>query len=160
MQIAKNAVVTIDYTLTDEAGEVVDTSQGREPLSYIQGTGSIIPGLESALEGKAAGDSLEVSIPPEQAYGPRQDALVVQVPRERFESADEVKPGMQFQTQTESGVQVITVVAVDGENVTVDANHPLAGATLNFAVSVVGVRDATAEELEHGHVHEAGAHGH
>lgn len=160
MQIAKNTVVTIDYTLTDDDGDVVDTSQGREPLSYIQGVGSIIPGLESALEGKSTGDSLEVTIPPEQAYGARQDTLVAQVPRDRFESADQLQPGMQFQTQTESGIQVITVVGIDGDTVTVDANHPLAGATLNFAVSIVGVRDATTEELEHGHVHGAGGHEH
>jgi FKBP-type peptidyl-prolyl cis-trans isomerase SlyD len=160
MQIIKKSVVMIDYTLTDDAGAVVDTSEGREPLSYIQGSGNIIPGLESALEGKSAGDSLRVSIPPEEGYGVRQDSLMAQVPRDRFESAGELTVGMQFQTQAESGIQVVTVVEVDDDTVTVDANHPLAGSALNFEVSVVGVRDATPEELEHGHVHGPEAHGH
>lgn len=160
MQIAEKTVVIIDYTLTDDAGAVVDTSEGHEPLSYIQGSGNIIPGLESALEGKSVGDSLRVSIPPEEGYGVRQDSLIAQAPRDRFESADQLTVGMQFQTKAESGIQVVTVVEVDDDTVTVDANHPLAGSTLNFEVSVVAVRDATAEELEHGHVHDPEDHGH
>lgn len=160
MQIAKHKVVTIEYTLTDAEGEVVDTSDGREPFSYIQGTSSVIPGLESALEGRSTGDTLSVSIAPEDGYGPRQDALMAKVPRDRFESAGNLEVGMQFQTQGESGIQVVTIVGLDEETVTVDANHPLAGATLNFDISVVDVRDANADELSHGHVHGPEGHEH
>ncbi|HQU15274.1 MAG: peptidylprolyl isomerase [Chromatiales bacterium 21-64-14] len=160
MQIAKHKVVTIEYTLTDAAGEVVDTSDGREPFSYIQGTSSVIPGLEAALEGHSTGDTLSVSILPEDGYGLRQEALTATVPRERFESDGNLEVGMQFQTEGESGLQVVTIVDLDEDSVTVDANHPLAGATLNFDVAVVDVRDASPEELSHGHVHGPEGHAH
>ncbi len=160
MQIVKHKVVTIDYTLTDEEGKVLDTSKDSEPLSYIQGIGNLIPGLESALEGKQAGDALNVSVPPEQGYGERDDKLLVSVPRERFDEAGNVEVGMRFQAPTESGMRVVTVVGIEEENVTVDANHPLAGETLNFDVKVVEVRDATEEEIGHGHVHGPGEHEH
>lgn len=160
MQIAKHKVVTIDYTLTDQHGSVIDSSRGDEPLAYIQGTGNIIPGLENALEGKAAGDAVSVSIPPEEGYGPRQDELRQAVPRERFDTEEQIEVGMRFQTMSEQGMQVVTVVAVDADHVTIDANHPLAGETLNFDVTIVEVRDATEEELEHGHVHGPGGHHH
>lgn len=153
MQISANKVVAIDYTLTNNQGEVIDSSNGRGPLAYLQGHGNIIPGLETALEGKAVGESLQVTIAPADAYGERDDALTQAVPRQMFENADEIQIGMQFQTMSEHGPHVVTVVAVDAENVTVDANHPLAGETLNFDVTVVEVRDASAEELDHGHVH-------
>ncbi|HKK14936.1 MAG TPA: peptidylprolyl isomerase [Gammaproteobacteria bacterium] len=160
MEVAKHKVVTIDYTLTDAEGSVIDSSQGREPLAYIHGVGSIIPGLESALEGKSSGESLQVSIPPEQAYGERDDNLLQAVPKDRFEGAGELQTGMQFQAQSEAGTQVVTVVAVEDDTVTVDANHPLAGVTLNFDVAVVDVREATEEELSHGHVHGPEGHEH
>jgi FKBP-type peptidyl-prolyl cis-trans isomerase SlyD len=160
MQIAKQKVVTIDYTLTDEQGDVIDTSQGDEPLVYIQGSGSMIPGLEAALEGKSAGDSLKVTIPPEQGYGPRDEELVHVVPRERFPADAEISEGMQFEAQGADGAHEVTVVGVDDKNVTVDANHPLAGMTLAFDVKVIEVRDATADELKHGHVHGPGGHHH
>ncbi len=160
MQIAKDAVVTIDYTLTDEEGTVLDSSEGHEPLAYIHGVGNIIPGLERALEGRSAGDSLKVSVQPEDGYGERNDALTQVVPRERFELDDEIAVGMQFHTPTSGGMQVVTVVAVEGDEVTVDANHPLAGVTLNFDVTVAEVRPATPEELSHGHVHGPGGHDH
>ena len=153
MQISANKVVSIEYTLTNDQGDVIDTSSGRAPLDYLQGHGNIIPGLENALEGKTAGDSLKVSIAPADGYGERDDALTQAVPRQMFENADEVQVGMQFQTMSEHGPHVVTVVSVDAENVTVDANHPLAGENLNFDVTVVSVRDASAEELDHGHVH-------
>jgi FKBP-type peptidyl-prolyl cis-trans isomerase SlyD len=156
MQVAKNTVVTIDYTLTNPAGEVLDSSRGGEPLSYLHGTGGIIPGLESALDGKSPGDALRAVVPPEQAYGPRKDAMVQAVPRERFQGAPQVEPGMQFQANTPQGPRTVTVVAADDQNVTVDANHPLAGVTLTFDVKVVDVRDATAEEVAHGHAHGPG----
>lgn len=161
MQVDKHKVVTIDYTVKDEEGTVIDSSSGGEPLAYIHGTGNLIPGLESALEGKTKGEEVNAAVPPEQAYGERDDALLQAIPRDRFETGEqELHPGMRFQAQSEQGAQVVTVVDVSDEEVTVDANHPLAGATLNFEVKVVDVRDATAEELEHGHVHGPGGHHH
>ncbi len=160
MQISANMVVSIDYTLTDDQGTVIDSSEGRGPLAYIQGIGNIIPGLERALEGKSQGDSLKVSIAPEDGYGERSDDLTQAVPKQMFEGNDEIQVGMQFQTMTEHGPQVVTVVAVDDEHVTVDGNHPLAGENLNFDVTVVDIREASAEELEHGHVHGPEGHDH
>lgn len=139
MKIAENAAVSIHYTLTNEAGEVLDSSQGQEPLDYIHGSGQIIPGLEAALEGKQVGDTLQVTIAPEDAYGPRHEELIQPVPREAFEGVEDIEPGMQFQAQSEEGVQLVTVAAVDETTVTVDANHPLAGETLHFDVEVTSV---------------------
>ncbi len=154
MPISKHDVVTMNYTLTDQEGRIIDTTEGGEPFSYLHGVGSIIPGLEQALEGKSPGDRVSVSIPPEQAYGERNEALIQVVPKDRFEGVDEVEVGMQFQTPTESGnVRIVTVIDVEGEDVTIDANHPLAGVTLNFDVTVLNVRPATPEEISHGHVH-------
>lgn len=158
MRIAKNAVVSIDYTLTDNDGSVLDRSREGEPLAYLHGAGNIIPGLEEALEGKAAGDQLQVSVPPEKAYGRRVEELRHKVPRKMFDTKGEIKPGMRFHANGENGTHTVTVTAVDSEHVTVDANHPMAGKTLNFDVRVVTVRDATREELTHGHVH--GPHDH
>jgi len=160
MEIAKDKVVTIDYTLTGEQGQVLDTSDGREPLSYLHGAGNIIPGLENALEGKAAGDQLTVSVPPDQGYGQRDERMVQTVPRGAFAGVPNVAPGMQFQANTNGGPRIITVRDVRDDQVTIDANHPLAGATLNFDVNVKQVRDATPEELAHGHVHGPGGHEH
>ncbi|MCS4503534.1 peptidylprolyl isomerase [Arhodomonas aquaeolei] len=154
MQISKDKVVAIDYTLKDNDGEVLDASPEGQPLQYLHGAGNIIPGLENALEGKAAGDDVSVTVEPAEAYGERDDRLQQEVPMEMFQGVDKVEPGMRFQAQTQAGTQVVTVAAVDGETVTVDANHPLAGQTLNFEVKVSEVREATNEELEHGHIHE------
>lgn len=157
MKIAKNSVVTINYTLTDEGGEVLDTSKGREPLSYIQGLGNIIPGLESSLDGRAIGDKFKISIQPADAYGDRDESRVVKVDRDRFAGVDDLEVGMQFRAEGGSGgSQVVTVTAVEQDTVTVDANHPLAGKTLNFDVEVMGVREATPDEISHGHVHGPG----
>jgi FKBP-type peptidyl-prolyl cis-trans isomerase SlyD len=139
---------------------VLDSSQGREPLAYLHGAGNIIPGLESALEGKNEGDQLNVQIPPDQAYGQRDERMVQPVPRTAFQGVADIQPGMQFQANTNAGPRLITVVGVEGDQVTVDANHPLAGATLNFDVTIRNVRDATSEEKSHGHVHGAGGHQH
>lgn len=139
MKIAENAAVSIHYTLTNDAGEVLDSSQGQEPLDYVHGGGQIIPGLEAALEGKEAGDTLQVTIAPEDGYGPRHEELIQPVPREAFEGVEDIEPGMQFQAQSEQGVQLVTVTAVDDTTVTVDANHPLAGETLHFDVEVASV---------------------
>ena len=160
MQIAKNTVAKIDYTLTDPNGQVIDSSQGREPLAYLHGASNIIPGLESALEGKAAGDVVNVTVPPEQGYGAHDPKLVQPVPRSNFQGVADIQPGMQFEARTPDGARIVKVVAVDEQNVTVDANHPLAGMPLKFDVTVKEVRDATQEEVQHGHVHGVGGHQH
>lgn len=161
MQIAKNTVVTIDYHLTDPQGQVLDSSRGKQPLAYLHGVGGIIPGLETALNGKSAGDTLSVTIPPEQAYGVKNPQMVQDVPRSAFQGVADIQPGMQFQAQGPQGqVQIVTVVKVTPDTVTIDANHPLAGVTLNFDVTVVSVREATPEEISHGHVHGPGGHHH
>lgn len=156
MHVAKDKVVTIDYTLTGAGGELLDSSQGGEPLSYLHGAGGMIPGLEIALEGKAAGEAVKAVVPPDQAYGQKDPSLVQPVPRDRFPDVPDIRPGMQFTAQGKSGSRVVTVVGVDDSNVTIDANHPLAGQTLNFDVKVVDVRDATSEEISHGHAHGPG----
>lgn len=160
MQIGKNSVVSIHYTLTDPTGTVIDSSQGRDALPYLHGAGNIIPGLENALLGKAKGDNIKVVIQPEQGYGVKNDKLIQRVPKTAFQGVPEVKVGMQFQAQGPQGTQVVRVVDVSGDNVTVDANHPLAGVTLHFDVTVDNVRPATPEEIAHGHVHGPGGHHH
>jgi FKBP-type peptidyl-prolyl cis-trans isomerase SlyD len=161
MRIAKDTVVSMDYTLTGPAGNVIDSSQGRQPLVYMQGAGNIIPGLERELEGKSAGDQIKVTIPAVQAYGERDDRMIQAVPRDAFKGVPDVKPGMQFQAQAPNGAaRVVTVTKVEGDQITVDANHPLAGMPLTFDVKVVDVRDATAEEKQHGHAHGPGGQHH
>ncbi len=161
MQIANNTVVTIDYTLTDSSGHVLDSSEGTDGFAYLHGANNIIPGLENALSGHKAGDTLNVSIEPEDAYGQRDEEKIISVPRERFENADSIEVGMHFHTQSEHGdAQVVRVVDVSDEAITIDGNHPLAGATLTFDVSVKDVREATQEELDHGHVHGPEGHHH
>jgi len=153
MQIAKNTVVDIHYTLKDDAGETLDSSDGRDPLAFLQGSGNIIKGLESALEGKTAGDKLDVVIEPEDGYGVHRPEAVQQAPKSAFEGIDNLAVGLQLQAQTEGGVIPVTVTAIGADTVTVDANHTLAGVRLHFSVSVENVRAATEEEISHGHVH-------
>jgi FKBP-type peptidyl-prolyl cis-trans isomerase SlyD len=161
MLIAQDKVVLIHYTLTDDAGKVLDSSSGGEPLAYLHGQGNIIPGLEKALDGKQAGDKLNVRVEPAEGYGVRDDALVQQVPRRAFGGAQSVQAGMQFHAQSAQGqTRVVTVTRIQGDMVTVDGNHPLAGEVLNFDVEVAEVREPTGEELEHGHVHGPGGHHH
>ena len=161
MLISRDKVVRFDYTLTDDSAEVLDSSEGGEPLTYLHGSGSIIPGLESALEGKRAGESLSVRIAAVDAYGERDEDLVQSVPREMFEDSDSIQVGMQFQSGDPDGeTRIVTVVDADTASITVDGNHPLAGVPLNFAVTIVDVRDASSEELAHGHVHGPGGHHH
>lgn len=159
MQINKHKVVGINYVLKDDAGVILDQSKDGQPLYYIQGIGNLIPGLEEELEGKAAGDVLNVSIAPEKAYGIKNEELIQQVPLEAF-GGQEVKPGMQFTANNGDNQYNVVVTAVSDSNVTVDANHPLAGATLHFDVEVKDVREATSDELDHGHVHGPGGHAH
>ena len=161
MQIGKNKVVTIEYTLKNDDGEVIDSSVGGEPLAYIHNSGHIIAGLESALDGKTAGDSLSVRIAPEDAYGLRNVALTQVLPRSAFEGVDSLEVGMQFHgADAEGNTQLVTITAIEGDDITIDGNHPLADQHLNFDVEVKDVRDATAEELDHGHVHGPGGHHH
>lgn len=160
MNIAPNTVATIHYTLTDGNGNLIESSQGGEPLAYIHGIGAIVPGLEAALDGKAAGDTLRVTLPPAAAYGEHDEALVQMLPRQLFNELDELEVGMRFRAQSEAGPVILTIIDLDGQTVTVDGNHPLAGVTLNFDVAVLNVRAATREELEHGHPHGPEGHGH
>lgn len=154
MQISQNTVASIDYKLTDGDGQVLDTSEGREPLTYLHGAGNLIPGLESALEGSAPGEEVSVTVDPSEGYGERDENLIQQVPKSAFEGVEQIEAGMRFQATDEQGQgRVVTVTGVQDEEVTVDANHPLAGVPLNFDVNVVEVREASAEEIEHGHVH-------
>jgi FKBP-type peptidyl-prolyl cis-trans isomerase SlyD len=157
--IQNDSVVNFNYTLTNAAGEVLDKSQG-EPLVYLHGAHNIVPGLENAMLGKQVGDKFKVTVEPEEAYGEYQAEMVQEVPRNMFQGVDDIQAGMQFQAQTDDGVQVVTVKDVTPELVIVDANHPLAGQALTFDVEVVAIRVATAEELEHGHAHGVGGHHH
>lgn len=156
MQITKNTVAAIHYTLRDNEGTVIDSSEGRDPLNYLHGAGNLIPGMEEGLEGKAAGEKVNLQIEPEKGYGEKDENLIQQVPRSAFGEQD-VKPGMRFSTN-QGGV--VTVTDVGQESITVDGNHPLAGVPLNFDVEIVEVRTATEEEVSHGHVHGANGHQH
>ncbi len=160
MNAAQNSVVLMDYTVKDDEGNVIDSSTGNEPLAFIVGQGNIIPGLEREFLGKKKGDAFSVRIKPEDAYGEKDDSLVEVVPRSQFGGVKNLQVGMQLQAQTDDDVMVVTVVKLTDAEVTVDANHPLAGKSLNFDVKVVDVRAATAEELAHGHVHGVGGHHH
>lgn len=152
--IGDNVVVSIHYKLTNNAGDLLDSSEGGQPLSYLHGVGNLIPGLEKELQGKSAGTSMQVSVAPEEAYGPVHDALIETVPREAFQGVATIEPGMAFEAASQDGQsRRIVVTEVNGDEITVDGNHPLAGVELNFDVEVVEVRDATPEEIAHGHVH-------
>lgn len=160
MKIEGNKVVSIDYTLKDDDGNIVDTSDGAEPLVYLHGASNIIPGLESELVGKAVGEELSVRVPPEQGYGVRDDAKKQAVPKAMF-GDEEIKVGAQYHAAGPDGQHLtVTVIDVGDEEITVDANHPLAGFHLNFDVKVVDIREATQEEIDHGHVHGPGGHNH
>ncbi len=160
MEVTADRVVTIHYTLKDDGGAVLDSSAGGEPLAYIQGHGNLVAGLEKALEGQEDGAKLAVDVTPAEGYGIRDEKLIQRVPKRSLQGAGQIKKGMQFQARTEDGMRLFTVAAIIGDMVTLDGNHPLADQTLHFDVQIVGVREATAEELEHGHVHGAGGHHH
>ena len=160
MKIAENKVALIDYTLRDNDGEMIDSSEGAGPLAYLHGAGNIVEGLEEALIGKKAGDKVKASIEPAKAYGERYEDMKQEVPKELFGGVENIEVGMQFQSETDEGPVLVTVMAISEEMVTVDGNHPLAGVHLNFDVTVRQVREPTAEELEHGHVHGEGGHQH
>jgi len=161
MKITQNKVATLSYTLKNDNDDILDRADENQPFLYMHGTGGIIAGLEKALEEKAVGDNFNVSILPEDAYGVRDDKLTEEVPRNMFEGiADEnLVAGAQFHAQTAHGTQIITIAGVEGDTVSIDANHPLAGETLHFDVAVLDIRDATEEEIAHGHPHAAGGCG-
>lgn len=156
MQISKHSVASIHYTLTNSQGEILDSSAGREPLTYLHGAGNLIPGMEAGLEGKVKGNKFDLKIAPEQGYGVKDDKMVQKMPRTNFPT-QKIEVGMQFQTNRGS---VVTVTEVGLDSVTIDGNHPLAGVELHFAVEVMEVRLATADEIAHGHVHGPGGHHH
>ena len=152
MTIKKNSAVSFHYVLTNDEGQQLDSSTGKDPLSYLHGAGNIIPGLESALEGKTIGDSMSVAVEAADGYGEIQLELIQEVPRGSFQGVDRIEVGMQFEAQTGNGDSIpVTVTAITDESITVDGNHPLAGKNLNFDVSIEAVRDATQEELDQGH---------
>jgi FKBP-type peptidyl-prolyl cis-trans isomerase SlyD len=160
MLVAEKSVVSIHYTLKNDAGEVLDSSVGQSPLAYLHGASNIIPGLENALVGKTVGDKLDVSVTAEEGYGPIREELVQKVPHDNFQGIDNVEVGMQFMAQAPWGEQPVTVVEVEEDGITLDGNHPLAGQNLHFAVEVVEVREASEEEVTHGHAHGEGGHHH
>ncbi|WP_354624649.1 peptidylprolyl isomerase [Psychromonas sp. MME2] len=164
MKVKNDLVVAIHFGVAEVDGHALDSTENGAPLEFIQGTHYLVPGLEAELEGKAVGDKFDVTLQPEQAYGVFREDLVQQVPRSLFEGVDEIQVGMTFHAETDQGTRTVEVTAVDAENVSIDANHPLAGMTLQFVGEVVSIREATAEELAHGHIHQAGSscggHGH
>jgi FKBP-type peptidyl-prolyl cis-trans isomerase SlyD len=161
MKIGKNTVVSIDYTLKDDAGEVLDSSQGGEPLTYLHGHGQIVDGLERALEGKGVGENVKVAVPPKEGYGERNNAKVLKIERSRLPTDVAPEVGMQLAAEGPKGEVVpLWVTAIVGEEVTLDGNHPMAGKTLHFTVDVRGVREASKDEMHHGHVHGPGGHHH
>lgn len=159
MQIADNHVVTLHYQVKTQDGDLIDESSSSEPLAFIQGSHYMIVGLEDALYGKQKGDKFELTVAPDKGYGQRQDQLVQEVPANMFEGM-EIEVGMSFRATTDQGEQSVIIIDKDDETVTVDGNHPLSGMTLLFDVSIEDVREATSEEVAHGHVHGEGGCGH
>lgn len=154
MKIARDSVVAIHYTLTNDGGETLDSSAGSDPLNYLHGHGGLISGLEKELEGRGAGDSFKADIAPADAYGEHDPQMIQEVPLEALAQIENLAVGMQIQSQAPDGqVQVLLVEAIGAETATLNANHPLAGETLHFDVTVAEVRAATEEELAHGHAH-------
>ncbi|PQO47059.1 peptidylprolyl isomerase [Blastopirellula marina] len=162
MKVAKNTVVSIAYTLKDEDGNVLDTADAAEPLAYLHGFGNLIAGMEKALDDRDAGETFEVVIPPEEAYGAFDDDLVWEIDKDQFsEDLGDIEVGSQFVLETEDDQVLVTVAEIKEDFVIVDGNHELADETLYFNITVLDVREATAEELEHGHAHGPGsAHDH
>lgn len=160
MKITKNTVVSLDYTLKNNDGTVLDSSAGREPLVYLHGVGALIPGLENKLEGLEANAALNVTIQPEDGYGKRSEELIHKVSKAGFQGDEEMQVGMQVQLDTENGPMIATIAGIEGEEVTLDLNHPLADEILHFDVEIKDVRSATEDEISHGHVHGVGGHHH
>ncbi|MEJ2299145.1 MAG: peptidylprolyl isomerase [Gammaproteobacteria bacterium] len=154
MIVDNNRVVSIAFTLTDGDGKTLDATQPGKPLDYLHGAENLLPGLEQALAGKEVGDSLTVTIAPEEGFGTVNPDLIQKVPAAAFQGVEKIEPGMAFEAKGPGGeVEKVVVEAVEGDQVRINANHPLAGVTLNFDVTVVAVREADEEEIAHGHVH-------
>ncbi|WP_286234871.1 FKBP-type peptidyl-prolyl cis-trans isomerase [Thalassotalea sediminis] len=160
MKIAPNKVVILHYAVSDSEDTLIDSSYDHQPLAVIHGTGYLIPGLEEALTDHKAGDKFEVEVAAENAYGERHDGFVQTVPKSLFQGIEDLDVGTQLRATTDEGEQTVIVIDVQDEEITVDGNHPLAGIDLKFDVEIIEVREATAEELEHGHVHSEGGCGH
>jgi FKBP-type peptidyl-prolyl cis-trans isomerase SlyD len=160
MKIAKNNVVVMHYAVSDSEGTLIDSSYEDKPMAIIQGVGYLIPGLDDALIDHQAGDKFEVAVACDQAYGERHDDYVQTVPREVLAGVEDLALGTQLRATTDDGEQTVIVIDVQDDVITVDGNHPLSGLDLSFDVEVIEVREATAEELEHGHVHAEGGCGH
>lgn len=160
MQVAKDTVVSFHYTLTDDTGAQIDSSREAEPLAILQGHGSLIAGVEKALDGKAVGDRFDVTVSPEEGYGLRDESRTQRVPKKYFQDGDRLKPGMVTMLRSQQGMHQVTVIKVGATVIDIDANHPLAGKTLKFDIEITGVREASPEELAHGHVHGPGGHHH
>lgn len=158
MQAQQDNVVSIHYVLRDSEGETIDQSAEGQPLAYLHGHSNIVPGLEKAIEGAGQDEEIKATVTPEEGYGEYREEMVQKVSREAFQGVDELSPGMSFQADSDAGPMIVTIKEVEGDEVTVDGNHLLAGQTLDFTVNVVDVREATSEELEHGHVHDGTAH--
>ena len=157
MTIAENKVVTLEFTVKNaETGDLIETSEGSEPLVYLHGFNNLVPGLEAELAGKTVGDSYDVTVSPEEGYGVRDESLVQDVPKEAFQGIEKVEVGMEFQADSPNGPVVVEVTKIEGDTVTVDSNHPLAGVTLGFSGVIEEIREATDSELEHGHIHGPG----
>ncbi|MFT5082393.1 MAG: FKBP-type peptidyl-prolyl cis-trans isomerase SlyD [Lentisphaeria bacterium] len=154
MKIEKNSIVSVHYTLTAEDGSLIDTSVGDEPLLYLAASGHVIPGLDNALMGLIVGDKKQVVVQPAEGYGPVYPDLIQELPRVLFEGVEKIEVGMEFQTEDSDGeAQYVIVTGITDENITVDGNHDLAGMVLSFDVSIEAIREATPEEIDHGHVH-------
>jgi FKBP-type peptidyl-prolyl cis-trans isomerase SlyD len=155
MRASKETVVSIEYTLKDEKGTVLDTSVGQDPMEYLHGANNIIPGLEQGVEGLKAGETKSVVVPAALGYGEYSDKLIQRVPLDRF-GANKVEIGMRFHAETNLRMRVLVIRHVDDKEAVLDGNHELAGKTLHFDVKVVAVRAAELTELAHGHPHQAG----
>lgn len=153
-------VIGFHYTLRDDSGEVLDSSRGGDPLFYLEGSGQIIPGLERQLADLQVGDERKITVAAADAYGDVNPELVAKVKRTQFPAGADLTVGQQFTTEAHEQAPVFTIVDVDAEHVTVDANHPMAGRDLDFEVEIVAVRDATADETAHGHAHGPDGHAH
>jgi FKBP-type peptidyl-prolyl cis-trans isomerase SlyD len=152
MNIADQCVASFHYTLKDSEGELIDSSEGKDPLAYLHGAQNIVVGLEKELTGKVAGDKFSVIVSPDEGYGPQDPNMVQALSRDMFGGVDTIEVGMQFHAQTPNGMQVVEVIEVEGDQVTIDGNHPLAGVELHFEIEITSVRAATDDELTNGHV--------
>jgi FKBP-type peptidyl-prolyl cis-trans isomerase SlyD len=160
MNITTGSVVLFDYTLTDDEKDIIDSSKEGGPLAYLHGEGQIVKGLEKAMEGKKAGDTFSVMVSPEEAYGLPDPSKIAVVTADQIEGGEDLEEGMQLEASNEAGEQIVVVSKIEGDKVTLDGNHPLAGLTLHFDIAIREVRSATPEEIAHGHVHGPGGHHH